>query len=50
VKSASLAEAGRILFAKSRAQKKTPNDSDRLRKYLQGWGIAWDQIRAFAKV
>jgi transcriptional regulatory protein RtcR len=50
VKSASLAEAGRILFAKSRAQKKTPNDSDRLRKYLQGWGITWDQIRAFAKV
>lgn len=48
VKSASLAEAGRLLFAKSRAQKKTPNDSDRLRKYLQGWGITWEKIRAKA--
>jgi transcriptional regulatory protein RtcR len=46
LRSSSLAEAGRILFAKSRAQKKTANDSDRLRKYLQGWGITWDTIRA----
>jgi transcriptional regulatory protein RtcR len=45
LRSASLAEAGRTLFAQSRAQKKTSNDSDRLRKYLQGWGINWEQIR-----
>jgi transcriptional regulatory protein RtcR len=45
LKSSSLAEAGRTLFAISRAQKKTPNDSDRLRKYLQGWGISWEKIR-----
>jgi transcriptional regulatory protein RtcR len=42
---AGLAEAGRILFAQSRARKKTSNDSDRLRKYLRGWGITWEQIR-----
>lgn len=44
-KSASLAEAGRTLFANSRARKKTHNDSDRLRKYLQVWGIGWEKIR-----
>lgn len=45
LRSASLAEAGRTLFAQSRAQKKTSNDSDRLRKYLHGWGITWEKIR-----
>ena len=49
LKSASVAEAGRILFAGSRAQKKTVNDSDRLRKYLQSWGIAWETLRVHAK-
>jgi transcriptional regulatory protein RtcR len=49
LKSSSLAEAGRLLFASSRGKKKTANDSDRLRKYLQGWGIAWESIRAQAK-
>jgi len=44
MESSSIAEAGRILFAQSRTQKKTANDSDRLRKYLQGWGISWDRI------
>jgi transcriptional regulatory protein RtcR len=48
LKSSSLAEAGRALFANSRAQKKTPNDSDRLRKYLQGWGISWEKIRNYS--
>lgn len=43
--SSSIAEAGRTLFAQSRTQKKSANDSDRLRKYLQGWGINWEQIR-----
>jgi transcriptional regulatory protein RtcR len=45
----SLAEAGRILFAHSRVSKKTANDSDRLRKYLQGWGVTWDKIRELAR-
>lgn len=49
LKSSSLAEAGRTLFAKSRAQKKTSNDSDRLRKYLQGWSITWEELRALRK-
>ena len=49
LKSSSLAEAGRTLFAKSRAQKKTSNDSDRLRKYLQGWSITWEKLRALRK-
>lgn len=43
--SSSLAEAGRALFAKSRTQKKIANDSDRLRKYLNGWGITWEKVR-----
>ena len=32
--SSTLSEAGRTLFAASRRDKKTPNDADRLRKYL----------------
>lgn len=46
--SASIAEAGRTLFAQSRAKKKSSNDSDRLRKYLQGWNITWDKIKSRA--
>ena len=44
--SSSIAEAGRTLFAQSRTQKKSANDSDRLRKYLHGWGINWEDIKA----
>ncbi len=40
--SRSLAEAGRRLFAASRRAKTKPNDSDRLRKYLGGYGLEWD--------
>lgn len=43
--SASLAEAGRKLFAVSRAQKAKANDTDRLRKYLAGFGLDWAKIR-----
>ena len=50
LKSFSLADAGRTLFAKSRAQKKTTNDSDRLRKYLQSWGISWESIHRQANL
>jgi transcriptional regulatory protein RtcR len=48
LKTSSLAEAGRVLFARSRVEKKTTNDSDRLRKYLQSWGITWETLRAHA--
>ena len=39
----SLSEAGRQLFAVSRQAKQTPNDADRLRKYLGRFGLVWDQ-------
>lgn len=41
-----LSEAGRRLFAVSRAKKKNPNDADRIRKYLQRHGIDWDELKA----
>ena len=41
----SMAEAGRKLYAFSRKAKSTPNDSDRLRKYLQKFGISWVDIK-----
>ncbi|RJS19248.1 sigma 54-dependent transcriptional regulator [Corallococcus sp. H22C18031201] len=37
----SLSDAGRLLFARSRAQKKSVNDADRLRKYLARFGLGW---------
>ncbi|MEI8196964.1 MAG: hypothetical protein WCI73_13775 [Phycisphaerae bacterium] len=43
--SATLSDAGRTLFAASRRDKKTPNDADRLRKYLARFGLAWDDLR-----
>ena len=39
----SLSEAGRLLFAVSRQAKQSPNDADRLRKYLARFGLVWDQ-------
>lgn len=42
--SKSLSEAGRILFASSREQKKTVNDADRLRKYLSRFGLDWNAV------
>jgi transcriptional regulatory protein RtcR len=44
-KSRSLSDAGRMLFSASRARKKTANDADRLRKYLQRFAIEWGQIQ-----
>lgn len=38
--------AGRALFAKSRLLKTSTNDADRLRKYLQRFGIDWAQVQA----
>ncbi|MHA7629539.1 RNA repair transcriptional activator RtcR [Corallococcus sp. M7] len=40
----SLSDAGRMLFAQSRAQKKSVNDADRLRKYLARFGLAWADV------
>ncbi|MDF3829387.1 MULTISPECIES: RNA repair transcriptional activator RtcR [unclassified Pseudocitrobacter] len=42
--SASLSEAGRMLFAVSRQKKANPNDADRLRKYLARFGLSWESI------
>ena len=40
----SLSEAGRKLFAVSRSQRGSTNDSDRLRKYLAKFGLEWANI------
>lgn len=45
-RSRSLSEAGRALFAASRARKASTNDADRLRKYLARFGLNWDQAAA----
>jgi transcriptional regulatory protein RtcR len=37
----SLSDAGRKLFAVSRAAKEKPNDADRLKKYLAKFGLTW---------
>jgi transcriptional regulatory protein RtcR len=42
----SLSEAGRQLFASSRARKANPNDADRMRKYLARFGLRWEQLRS----
>lgn len=39
------AEAGRRLFAVSRRRRKTPNDADRLLKYLARFGLTWRACR-----
>jgi transcriptional regulatory protein RtcR len=40
----SLSEAGRALFAASRARRTTVNDADRLRKYLARFGLGWTEV------
>ena len=42
----SLSDAGRILFAASRAARSTTNDADRLRKYLAKHGLTLQAIQA----
>ena len=42
----SMSEAGRQLFAASRAKKSSVNDSDRLRKYLARFGVTWSEVAA----
>ena len=40
----SLSDAGRTLYAASRAAKARPNDADRLRKYLARFALDWDTV------
>jgi transcriptional regulatory protein RtcR len=41
---ATLAEAGRRLFAVSRGKRSVVNDSDRLKKYLRRFGLDWGAV------
>jgi transcriptional regulatory protein RtcR len=43
-RSRSLSEAGRSLFSASRARRASANDADRLRKYLQRFGLSWAAV------
>ncbi len=43
---ASLSDAGRRLFAASRARRKSVNDADRLRKYLAKHGLRFEDVRS----
>lgn len=42
--SKTMAEAGRRLFAVSREQRSTTNDSDRVKKYLARFGLSWELL------
>ncbi|MEM1183454.1 MAG: RNA repair transcriptional activator RtcR [Planctomycetota bacterium] len=43
--SRNMSEAGRMLFAATRARRASVNDSDRVRKYLQRHGLSWEDVR-----
>ncbi len=43
-KAKTMSEAGRTLFAASFKKRTTTNDSDRLRKYLAGFGVTWKSV------
>jgi transcriptional regulatory protein RtcR len=43
-RSRSRSDAGRLLFNQSRSLRSTPNDADRLRKYLARFGLDWASI------
>jgi len=42
----SMAEAGRILFDLSRQQKKSINDSHRLKQFIEKYGLTFDQLKS----
>jgi transcriptional regulatory protein RtcR len=46
--STTLSDAGRTLYAASRAEKVSPNDADRLRKYLARFNLNWDKVTTTA--
>ncbi|MEW6366342.1 MAG: RNA repair transcriptional activator RtcR [Acidobacteriota bacterium] len=43
-RSRTLSEAGRSLFNVSRHKKRSVNDADRLRKYLERFGLSWEDV------
>jgi transcriptional regulatory protein RtcR len=43
--SKSLSDAGRQLFATSRLKRQSPNDADRLRKFLGRFGLSWEDLQ-----
>lgn len=43
-RSQTLSQAGRTLFARSLKKRTSTNDSDRLRKYLAGFGLDWKRV------
>jgi transcriptional regulatory protein RtcR len=45
----SLSDAGRTLFAVSRAQRSSTNDADRLRKYLARFDLDWERVRGASR-
>jgi transcriptional regulatory protein RtcR len=45
VATSSMAEAGKLLFAKSRERRGSINDSDRMKKWLTRYGLTWTQIQ-----
>ncbi len=45
LKSRTLSEAGRNLFAASRSKRTSSNDADRLRKYLARFDLSWGQLQ-----
>lgn len=47
--SPSLAEAGRKLFGVSRTQRKSRNDSHRVKQLLAGFGVDFEQIKALSR-
>jgi transcriptional regulatory protein RtcR len=46
----SISDAGRQLFSVSRLSKSSPNDADRLRKYLARFGLNWSDIASPSSV
>ncbi|HEY1607523.1 MAG TPA: RNA repair transcriptional activator RtcR [Allosphingosinicella sp.] len=44
-RSRSLSDAGRTLFSASRTRRASANDADRLRKYLQRYGLTWAAVQ-----
>jgi len=45
VRTRSMAEAGRTLFATSRQERKSINDSDRVKKYLARWQLEYEDVK-----
>jgi transcriptional regulatory protein RtcR len=44
-KTGSMAEAGRLLFAVSRAKRTTTNDTMRVKNFLKQWGLSYQDVK-----